>query len=290
MNNSKIKKKGEKMKSIRKILPLAILSLIIIVSVSAVSAGFFDFLGGDDNAASDVNLTGEEINLAAAGSLKNAFDDQLIPMFEEKYPGVTVTPNYAAPGNLQTQMENGLEADVFISASNKEMDALVEEDIIDNATNVQYLENKVVLIVPADSDSNISSFDDLKDVDGEIVIANPEAAPLGRHAKEIFTNLGIWNDVESKLSIGTDVQDILNQVSQHSGECGIVFATDAKARDDVKLVCEAPEDALKTKIIYPVAITTNATNPDAAQTFIDFLQTPEAQDVFVDYGFIIHEE
>jgi molybdate transport system substrate-binding protein len=276
------------MKSMKKLLLVAILLAVVVVSVGSCSAGWFDFLNGGNS--TDTSLDGQEVNLAAAASLKNVFDDKLIPMFEEKYPGVTVTPNYAAPGNLQTQMENGLEADVFISASNKEMDALVEEGIIDNDTNVQYLENKVVLIVPADSDSNISSFEDLKDVDGEIVIANPDAAPLGRHAKEIFTNLGIWEDVESKLSIGTDVQDILNQVSQHSGECGIVFATDAKARDDVKLVCEAPEDALKTKIIYPVAITANAANPDAAQVFIDFLQTPEAQDVFVDYGFIIHEE
>jgi molybdate transport system substrate-binding protein len=211
-------------------------------------------------------------------------------MFEEKYPGVKVTPTYASSGDLQTQIENGLEASVFMSAANKQMDALMDEGLIDNDTNKQFLENKVVLIVPADSDANISSFDDLKDVDGTIAIGDPESVPAGQYAKEALDNLGIWDDVESKLSLGTDVTAVLNQVAQGSAECGIVYATDAKSTDDVKVVCEAPDDALKTPVIYPVAVLKDAKDPDAANKFLDFLQTQEAKDVFVEYGFTIHEE
>ena len=272
-----------------KILIIALIALIIaVVSVGSVSAGLFDFLGGNSN-STDTSLDGKEVNLAAAASLKNVYDEKLIPMFQEKYPGAKVTPTYASSGDLQTQIENGLETDVFMSAANKQMNALAEKGLIDNNTNLQFLENKVVLIVPADSNSNISSFDDLKNVEGNIAIGDPESVPAGQYAQEVLNNTGIWDDVESKLSLGTDVTGVLNQVAQGSAECGIVYATDAKSTDDVKVICEAPEDALKTPVIYPVAAIKDAKDADAAQKFLDFLQTKEAKDVFVEYGFTIHE-
>ena len=272
-----------------KILIIALIAIIVaVVSVGSVSAGLFDFLGGNSN-ATDTSLDGKEVNLAAAASLKYVYDEKLIPMFEQKYPGVKVTPTYASSGDLQTQIENGLETDVFMSAANKQMDALVEEGIINNDTNLQFLENKVVLIVPADSNSNISSFDDLINVEGNIAIGDPESVPAGQYAQEVLNNTGIWDDVESKLSLGTDVTAVLNQVAQGSADCGIVYATDAKSTDDVKVICEAPDDALKTPVIYPVAAIKDTNDTDATKAFMDFLQTQEAKDVFVDYGFTIHE-
>lgn len=275
------------MKSMKKLLLVAIVLAVVVVSIGSCSAGFFDFLSGGNS--TDTSLDGQEVNLAAAASLKNVFDDKLIPMFEKQYPGVKVTPTYASSGDLQTQIENGLETDVFMSAANKQMNALVDKGIIDNSTNLQFLENKVVLIVPADSNSNISSFDDLKNVEGNIAIGDPESVPAGQYAKEVLNNTGIWDDVESKLSLGTDVTAVLNQVAQGSAECGIVYATDAKSTDDVKVICEAPEDALKTPVIYPVASIKDTNDTDATKAFMDFLQTKEAKDVFVDYGFTIHE-
>ena len=270
------------MKSNR-ILIVAVLALIAIISVGSCAAGFLDFLGGQPD------LDGQEVNLAAAASLKNVYDDELIPMFEEKYPGVKVTPTYASSGDLQTQIENGLETDVFMSASNKQMNALADEGLVDNDTNLQFLENKVVLIVPADSDANITSFDDLKDFDGTIAIGDPESVPAGQYAKEALTNLKLWDGLESKFSLGTDVTAVLNQVGEGSADAGIVYATDAKSSDDVKVVCEAPEDSLDTPCIYPVAQIKDAKDADAAKAFMDFLQTQEAKDKFVEYGFTLHE-
>ena len=267
----------------RKALMIAVLALIAVISVGSCSAGWFDFITGEPD------LNGQEVNLAAAASLKNVFDDELIPMFEEKYPGVKVTPTYASSGDLQTQIENGLEADVFMSAANKQMNALADEGLVDNDTNLQFLENKVVLIVPADSDSNITSFEDLANVEGNIAIGDPESVPAGQYAEEILTNLGIYDQIESKFSLGTDVTAVLNQVAQGSAECGIVYATDAKSTDDVKVVCEAPEDALDTPVIYPIAQLKDSKNSEAAAEFMEFLQSQEAKDKFVEYGFTLHE-
>jgi molybdate transport system substrate-binding protein len=277
------------MKSMKKLLLVAILLAVVVVSVGSCSAGFLDFLGGSNSTnATDANVTGD-INLAAAASLKNVYDEKLIPMFNEKYPGVKVTPTYASSGDLQTQIENGLKADIFMSAANKQMNKLMEEGYIKNDTNKQFLENKVVLVVPANSTSNITSFDDLKNVSGHIAIGNPESVPAGQYAKEVFTNLGIWNATESKLSLGKDVTEVLNQVAQGSADCGVVYSTDAKSNSGVKVVCEAPQGSLNTSVIYPVAELSNTTNPDAADAFLNFLQTKEAKDVFVEYGFTIHE-
>lgn len=272
----------------RSILIIAAIFIVAIVGVGACSAGLFDFLGGNNNTNS--NLSGQEVNLAAAASLKNVYDEKLIPMFEQKYPGVKVTPTYASSGDLQSQIENGLEADVFMSAANKQMNALANKSLINNDTNVQFLENKVVLIVPKDSSANISSFDDLKKVNGTIAIGDPASVPAGQYGKEVLTNLGIWNATESKMSLGTSVTAVLNQVAQGSADCGIVYATDAKSNDKVKVVCEAPEGSLKTPVIYPVAELKNPKHPEAAKAFMEFLKTKEAKDVFVEYGFTIHEK
>ena len=272
----------------RSILIIAAIFIVAIVGVGACSAGLFDFLGG--NNSSNANLTGQEVNLAAAASLKNVYDEKLIPMFEQKYPGVKVTPTYASSGDLQSQIENGLEADVFMSAANKQMNALANKSLVNNDTNVQFLENKVVLIVPKDSSANISSFDDLKKVNGTIAIGDPASVPAGQYGKEVLTNLGIWNATESKMSLGTSVTAVLNQVAEGSADCGIVYATDAKSNDKVKVVCEAPEGSLKTPVIYPVAELKNPKHPEAAKAFMEFLKTKEAKDVFVEYGFTIHEK
>ena len=276
------------MKSMKKVLLVAILLAVVVVSVGSCSAGFFDFLGGNDS--SNANLTGQEVNLAAAASLKNVYDEKLIPMFEQKYPGVKVTPTYASSGDLKTQIENGLKADVFMSAANKQMNGLAEEGLVDNSTNLQFLENKVVLIVPADSNSTISSFKDLKDANGTIAIGDPESVPAGQYGKEVLNSTGIWDDVQSKLSLGTSVTAVLNQVAEGSADYGIVYSTDAKSNDGVKVVCEASNDTLKTPVIYPVALLKNSTDSEAAQAFMDFLQTKEAKDVFVEYGFTIHDQ
>ncbi len=264
------------MKTTNKII-IAVVVIIAIIAVGLYATGTF---GSSDN-------TSGEVNLAAAASLKNVYDDKLIPMFEEKYPGIKVTPTYASSGDLVKQIENGLDADVFMSAGNKQMNTLINESLVDNSSNIKFLENKLVLIVPADSKTNVTSFEDLKNVNGTIAIGNPDSVPAGQYANESLHNLGIWNDVESRLSLATDVTAVLNQVADGSAEYGLVYATDAKSNDKVKVVCEAPEDSLKT-IVYPVAPLKDAQNDTATIKFLEFLQSQEAKDVFVEYGFTIH--
>lgn len=232
------------------------------------------------------DLGEQSILVAAAASLKNAYEDKLIPMFEEQYPGVTVEGTYDSSGKLQTQIEEGLEADVFMSAATKQMKALDDEGMIASDSIVNLLENKIVLIVPAGSDSKIDSFEKIGDA-ASIALGDPESVPAGQYAKEALTNLNVWDSIQDKVSFGTNVTEVLNQVAAASADAGIVYATDAASKaDQVTVVAEAPEGSLEKKVIYPVAVVKATTHEDAAKAFVDFLQTPEAIAVFESYGFV----
>ena len=226
-----------------------------------------------------------EILVAAAASLKNAYEDKLIPMFEEANPGVTVKGTYDSSGKLQTQIEEGLEADVFMSAAKKQMTALDEEGMIASDTITDLLENKIVLIVPTGNEKKLEKFEDIENADS-IALGDPASVPAGQYAQEALTNLGIWDKIQDKVSFGTNVTEVLNQVAAASADAGIVYATDAASMaDQVEVVAEAPEGSLAKKVIYPVAVVKGTAHEEVAKEFVAFLQTDKAITVFEDYGF-----
>ena len=224
------------------------------------------------------------ILVAAAASLKNAYDEKLIPMFQEANPGVYVEGTYDASGKLQTQINEGLEADVFMSAAPKQMNELNDDGMIETDTMTDLLENKIVLIVPAEGESGLTSFEDIANADS-IAIGDPASVPVGQYSEEALTNLGIWDSIQDKVSLGTNVTEVLNQVAAGSADAGIVYATDAASMpDQVKVVAEAPEDSV-SKAIYPVAVVKSSKHAAEAKAFVDFLKSPEAIAVFEEYGF-----
>lgn len=226
-----------------------------------------------------------EILVAAAASLKNAYEDKLIPMFEEANPGVTVKGTYDSSGKLQTQIEEGLDADVFMSAATKQMKALDEEGMIASDTITDLLENKIVLIVPAGNEKKLEKFEDIEKADS-IALGDPASVPAGQYSEEALTNLGIWDKIQDKVSFGTNVTEVLNQVAAASADAGIVYATDAASMaDKVEVVAEAPEGSLSEKVIYPVAVVKGTAHEEVAKEFVAFLQTDKAITVFEDYGF-----
>lgn len=221
---------------------------------------------------------------AAAASLKYSYDEELIPMFEDKYPWITVEGTYDSSGKLQTQIEEGLEADVFMSAAMKQMEDLEAGGYVDPADEVRLLENKIVLIVPAGAESGLSSFEDIEKAES-IALGDPESVPAGQYAKEALTSLELWDAVSAKTSFGTNVTEVLNWVAEGSADAGIVYATDAATTDQVTVVAEAPEGSLEEPVIYPVAVVKDSANREAAELFVEFLQSEEAMAVFEAYGF-----
>lgn len=222
------------------------------------------------------------ILVAAAASMEYSLNE-IIEMFEAEYPHVTVEATYDSSGKLQTQIEEGLEADVFLSASTKQMDALQEQELVDADTVIELLENKVVLIVPAEGESSVTGFDNILDAE-TIAIGDPESVPVGQYAEMIFNNMGIYDDVLAKASLGTNVTQVLNWIAEGSADAGIVYATDAATTDAVKVLEEAPEGTLDTKVIYPAGIVSPSENKETASLFIEYLQGDGAS-VLEKFGF-----
>ena len=228
------------------------------------------------------------ILVAAAASLKYSYDEELIPMFVAANPGIKVDATYDSSGKLQTQIEEGLGADVFMSAATKQMNALKDENMVDADSIVNLLENKIVLIVPTGMDAKVTGFEDIANAD-MIAIGDPESVPAGQYAKEALTSLGLWDAVDAKSTKGTNVTEVLNWVAEGSADAGIVYATDAATTDKVQVIAEAPEGSLAAKVIYPVGIVTASENKEAAQKFVQFLQSDEAIAIFEKYGFSANE-
>ena len=229
-----------------------------------------------------------DIMIAAAASLQNAFEGDLIPLFKEQQPGITVTGTYDSSGKLQTQIEEGLDAQIFFSAANKQMTALVDGGFIDAAKVVKLLENEVVLITGTNTDTSVTSFENITDA-STIAIGDPGSVPAGQYAQEVLTSLGLWDAVEAGApSYGTNVTEVLNWVAEGSAEVGIVYATDAASMSDkVKIIAVAAPDTMESAVIYPVGLQTDivADKSEAATAFFEFLQSPEALAIFAQYGF-----
>lgn len=222
--------------------------------------------------------------VAAAASLQNALEE-IKPLFEAANSGVTVSYNFAASGPLQQQIEQGAPVDVFLSAAARQMDALQEKNLIVADTRKNLLTNQLVLVVPSNSTLGITSFRQLTGSNvRRISVGEPRSVPVGQYTEEFFKNIGIWDQVQSKLVFGNSVRNVLASVESGNADAGVVYTTDAKISDQVTQVATAPSDQ-HAPIIYPMAVIAASRNQQAARAYTQFLQTAQAQEVFKKYGF-----
>ncbi len=213
--------------------------------------------------------------------------EEIRELYEEK-SGHTLMMNYGSSGALQQQIEEGAPVDVFISAAQKQMDALQEKGLIDEESRIDLLENAVVLIVPgAGANEEITGFQSLAaDSLVNLAIGEPESVPAGRYAKEILTTLELWVSLEAeeKLIYAKDVRQVLTYVERGDVDAGIVYMTDALSSDRVEVVASAPAGS-HTPVTYPVAIVKDCAEREVAEDFMAFLQSEEAGALFDKHGF-----
>lgn len=224
------------------------------------------------------------LTISAAASLTDVTKD-IAKKYKEKEPHVKLNFSYGSSGALQTQIEEGAEADVFLSAAQKQMNALSQKNLVSKKSCVDLLENKLVLIVPKDSKSSIKSFEDLaKSSVKKVALGEPKAVPVGQYSEGVFQKLGILGKIKKKANYGSDVRQVLTWVESGEVDCGVVYMTDAKISDKVTVVCEAPKKAADP-VIYPVAVLKNSKHQEEAQKFVDYLKTGEIVKLFETYGF-----
>lgn len=241
-----------------------------------------------------------ELTVFAAASMTETLN-QIAEDYKTVEPNVSLTFNFASSGDLLSQIKEGADCDVFISAAPKQMNALdgsLKDDADKNpdgldelleGTRIDLLENKVVLAVPEGNPKNINSFDKLADRlgAGEVFLAIGNSdVPVGQYTRKIFAHYGL--DEQSLadagvLTYGSNVKEVTTQVSEGAVDYGIIYATDAYSAG-LESVDEATAD-MCGQVIYPAAVLRNSAHPDEAKAFLDYLTGEDAGKVFESVGF-----
>nr|WP_174783023.1 molybdate ABC transporter substrate-binding protein [Dolichospermum sp. UHCC 0260] len=223
--------------------------------------------------------------ISAAASLKEALEE-IKPLYQQSKPNVKINYNFGSSGALQQQIEQGAPTDIFISAAKKQVDALEQKGLLVPGTRNIIAKNRLVLVVPKNA-VGITSFYSLKDAKvKKIAIGEPRSVPAGQYAQQVLEKLKIWSEIKSKLVFANNVRQVLASVESGNADAGLVYITDAKISDKVKVVVTADEK-YHSPIIYPLAVVKRSKNVDAAKEFSQFLSSNQAKSVFKKYGFIL---
>ena len=229
-----------------------------------------------------------EVTVFAAASLTEALS-AIAERYKSVAPEVTLRFNFDSSGTLKTQIEEGADCDLFLSAAPKQMDELAGGGLIAAETRVDLLENQVVLAVPEGNPKGLWSFDGLASAlrSGEILLAMGNAdVPVGQYAQRIFDYYGLREDelaAKGVLTYGSNVKEVTAQVAEAAVDCGIVYRTDAYSANLIIMDTAAPE--MCGQAVYPAAVLKNAAHASGAAAFLDYLRGPEATAVFEGAGF-----
>lgn len=230
----------------------------------------------------------QDLVVFAAASLQNAFQE--VGQAYQQKTGRRVKFSFAASSALARQIEQGAPASIFASADEKWMDFLQERKLIVNETRRSLLGNRLVLVVPAASTIKVDlkanfDFKKLLGADGRWVTGDPSNVPVGRYAQEALTKLGVWDFAQTRLVRAENVRVALAFVERGEVAAGVVYETDAAISQKVRVAGVFPADSY-TPVTYPVALVAKNDSPAACE-FLQFLDGPEAREVYKKFGFSV---
>jgi molybdate transport system substrate-binding protein len=227
-----------------------------------------------------------ELTVSAAASLTDALKE-IQTAYEKKNGQIKINFNFGASGALQQQIEQGAPADLFFSAAASNMRLLVDKQLIESSQHMNLLMNELVAVVPADGKAAVQKLEDLSGSGVKhLAVGEPQTVPAGTYAKEALTNVKLWDSLQHKIVLGKDVRQVLTYVGTGNAEAGFVYKTDALTSKSVKIAFSVNPNTY-TPIVYPAGIVKATKHGKEAADFYAYLQSKEAQDVFVKYGFTI---
>jgi len=233
------------------------------------------------------------LNVFAAASLTASFNE-IGKAFEAKYPGTTVTFNFAGSQQLAQQINSAAPADVFASANQAQMDAVVKGGRIDQGASKPFVNNRLVVIYPKANPAGIQTLQDLARPGLKLVLAD-KTAPVGQYALNFLDNAAKdpafgagYKDAVLKnvVSNEQDVKSVLTKVTLDEADAGIVYTTDAATDTAGKINQLTIPDSLNVIAVYPIAVVNDSPNLPSAQAFVDYVLSPDGQAILTKYGFI----
>jgi molybdate transport system substrate-binding protein len=242
--------------------------------------------GSDASVKNEVNSSGEpvELNVWAATGIKKAILE-IAPAFE-KENGVKMVFNFASSGDLQTQIEQGAPADLFISAGKKQIKALDEKQLLIKDSIKNLAGNDLVIAAPQNSNLTINKLEELATLgaDKKIAMGNPDQVPAGKYAIQSLQKAGIWEKVQPKVIYAKDVRQISSYIDSGNVDIGVFYKSDLKVGKNVKTLLLVP-DSYHDPIIFTGAVVKSGKQQALASKFISFVLSDRAQQILKDNGF-----
>ena len=240
----------------------------------------------------------EELIVFAAASMTETLT-AISELYKEENPNVDLIFNFDSSGTLKTQIQEGADCDLFISAGQKQMNQLDINadpeinteglDYVLEGTRINILENKVTLCVSETSEAGIETFDDLAAAlkDGNILMAMGNSdVPVGQYTQKILTYYELSEEELANagvISYGSNVKEVTTQVSEGSVDCGVIYCTDAFSAG--LTVKDSATAEMCGQVIYPAAILNVSENQELAKEFLAFIQTDACMEIFEEVGF-----
>ncbi len=288
-----------KFRNLSKLLAVLLAIGMIACCMSACGASETEETQEETEEESQEEAEPQDLIVFAAASMTETLTE-LGDKYMADHPEINIIYTFDSSGTLKTQIEEGAECDIFISAAQKQMDALDANadaeknpdglDFVDSDTRFDILENKVVLVVPEGNPKNINSFDDMKAglEGGSIKMAmGNEDVPVGQYTQKILAFYSLDEAALAQagsITYGSNVKEVTTQVAEGTVDCGVIYQTDAYSAG-MDPVDTATEE-MCGKTIYPAAILKGTSDKEAAQAFLDFLQEDDSKKVFEKVGFI----
>jgi molybdate transport system substrate-binding protein len=239
-----------------------------------------------------------ELMVFAAASMTETLEE-IKGLYADVAPEVTLVFNFDSSGTLKTQIEEGAECDLFISAGQRQMDQLdiaapdtVNTDGLDfvlTSSRLDLLENRVTLVTPDDNPKDIQSFDEMANAlkEGTVLLAMGNSdVPVGQYTQKILEYYGL-DEAEiaaaGHISYGSNVKEVTTQVKEASVDCGVIYCTDAFSAG--LAIMDYATEEMCGRVVYPAAVIKSGANPEAAQAFLDYLAGDTALIVFEKVGF-----
>ena len=237
-----------------------------------------------------------ELIVFAAASMTETLTE-IAELYKSVAPDVEIVYNFDSSGTLKTQIEEGADCDLFISAAPKQMNALdiaseantAGLDFVLQGTRINLLENKVALAVPEGNPKNVTSYDQLIEglKDGSLMLAMGNSdVPVGQYTQKILAYYGVSEEelaAAGVITYGSNVKEVTTQVSEATVDCGIIYGTDAYSAG--LTVVDTATAEMCGQVIYPAAVLNITKNEEAAKAFLDYLTGEEASAVFESVGF-----
>lgn len=236
---------------------------------------------GETTPSSEKN---EPIMVSAAISLKDAFEE-IRDQYLKQHPDVKIDFNFGASGSLYQQIKNGAAVDIFASADKLTMENAIKDGLMEVATTTDFVQNHLVLILPATSSLEVGGLEDLTQTGiKKIALGSPNSVPAGNYTREALKKAGLYEVLEDKFVFTQNVRQALAYVEQHHVEAGFVYETDAKVagENQITIVYRVP---LETPVTYPIGLVDASNHKEAALAFLKFILTSESQEILSRYGF-----